>query len=662
MLELWQAQLWAALPVMQIAPVINTPQTFVAIVAGLLMAIAFQLLLTNLGIAIGVTALGLRWVKKADAEDAEAVTKPAKGNAVGTIGLAAGLGILFTINVVLFAACFLAGKLSLATSPFVGGIIGVVIWAAYFLLLLWLSSSAVTSIVGLILGSATAGLRSLVSAISAVLNPKDDSPYMTETAAMNAIREEVRSALKSDDMQDALKTYVSSLPAPQLDLSQIGGGLESMLKSPEVLALAGTGLLGKINRQTFVDLLRDRHDLSSQAAHQVVDHLETVWQQAMPRSNSTGELLNLFKSAKPEDLHQILTRSNSGGLLETIWQNVDFSRIRSVLMSRVDLSDLDIEQIWEQLRSLSQSSVSQSSESEAESSEAQPAQPKAFNSIAADLETFLLEAYPWQLQSDLIPATLRDILYDPEADPEQVRKQVAALDVNAIADILTQRHDLSEEQIDQLVQQFQTVQQDVIETTQTAAQKLELDGWRLQLEAAWQSDRMQDGVRSLLSAHPTEQVDRATLTKLLADRPDAPVDEWIDRLEAEIIARQASADAIGSELWQKLKPYFRYTKVQQLTPANVQRKLETTLTEIEPQLEELPPPKFDWDKLESVLKRRKSMSDEQLEQILSQAQQIWTDFTAADRRAARSHQAQIDRFIQTMRDYLMQPKADSTLR
>ncbi|NJL22149.1 MAG: hypothetical protein HC895_17180 [Leptolyngbyaceae cyanobacterium SM1_3_5] len=257
MLELWQ--LWTALPVMQIAPVINTPQTFVAIVAGLVMAIAFQLLLANLGIAIGVTALGLRLVKKSDATaDKLEESKPEKGSAAGTIGLAAGLGILFTINVVLFAACFLAGKLSLAVSPFVGGIIGVVIWAAYFLLLLWLSSTAVTSIVGLILGGATSGLRSLVSAISAVLSKKDDSPYMTETAAMNAIRQEVQSSLKSDEIQDALKSYVSSLPAPQLDLSHVGGGLEAILKSPEVLALAGTGLLGKINRQTFVDLLRDR--------------------------------------------------------------------------------------------------------------------------------------------------------------------------------------------------------------------------------------------------------------------------------------------------------------------------------------------------------------------------------------------------------------------
>ncbi|MBD2088983.1 hypothetical protein H6F67_03835 [Microcoleus sp. FACHB-1515] len=655
MLELWQAQLWTALPVMQIAPVVNTPQTFVAIVAGLVMAIAFQLLVANLGIAIGVTALGLRLVKKADAAEE---AKPEKSSSVGTIGLAAGLGILLTINVVLFAACFLAGKLSLAVSPFVGGIIGVVIWAAYFLLLLWLSSSAVTSIVGLILGSATSGLRSLVSAISAVLSKKDDSPYMTETAAMNAIRQEVRyrsesaarSTLKSDEIQDALRTYVSSLPTPQLDLSHVGSGLELILKSPEVLALAGTGLLGQINRQTFVDLLRDRHDLSAKDAHRVVDHLESVWQQSMPRSNSSRDLINLLKSTRPEDLQQILAQSkSSGGLLKTIQQNIDFDAIRRTLISRVDLSDLDIEQIWQQLRSLRQDDATE---------EAKPEAKPELNSIAADLEAFLLSAYSWQLQSDLIPATLRDILYDPEADPEQVRERVEAVEPDTIAAILAQREDFSEAQIDRLVQQFETVRQEVLETARTAAQTAELDAWRSQLEAAWQANRVQDGVRSLLSVHPAEQVDRAALTKLLADRADAPVDEWVDHLEAEITARQAAADAIASELWQKLKPYFRYTKVQQLTFANVQRKLETTLAEIEPQLADLPTPKFDWDKLEAVLKRRKSMSSEQLEQILTQTQQIWADFTSLDRRIARSHQAQIDRFIQTMHAYLLLPESD----
>ncbi|NJL22150.1 MAG: hypothetical protein HC895_17185 [Leptolyngbyaceae cyanobacterium SM1_3_5] len=385
----------------------------------------------------------------------------------------------------------------------------------------------------------------------------------------------------------------------------------------------------------------------------MVDHLETVWQQAIPRSNSSHDLLNLLKSTRSEDLQQILTQSkSSGGLLETIQQNIDFDAIRRTLMSRVDLSDLDIEQIWQQLRSL------RPDDAEEAEPDAKPDVKPELNSIAADLEAFLLDAYPWQLQSDLIPATLREILYDPEADPEQVRQQVEAIDPDAIAAVLTEREDLSEAQIDRLVQQIETVRQDVLESAQAAAQTADLNAWRSQLEAAWRSDRVQDGVRSLLSAHPAEQVDRATLTKLLADRPDVPVHEWVEQLEAEIAVRQEAADAIASELWQKLKPYFRYTKVQQLSPANVQRKLETTLAEIEPQFADLPTPAFDWDKLESVLKRRKSMSSEQLEQILSQTKQIWADFTSPDRRLARSHQAQIDRFVQTLRDYLILPEAD----
>ena len=691
-LELWGAQLWTALPLIQasgvdlpatveIAPIINTPQILVAIVAGVLMAIAFQLLLTNLGIAIGVTLLGVKWLKKSetkDTEDAkEAEEQPEKGNTARTIGVTAGFGILVSINFVLFVACFLAGKLSLVASPFVGGIVGVVIWAAYLLLLLWLSSSAVTSLVGTILGSAAAGLRGFVGAIAAVFNKEDKSPYMTETATINAIRQEVQSALKSDDMQDALKSYVSSLPAPQLDLNHVSGGLESILKSPEVLALAGSGLLSRVNRQTFVDLLRDRHDLSKKDAQRVIDQLETVWQQAVPqRSNPTGELLKLLKSAKPEDLQdsiapmlqQLLKSSShssdsssesSSGLLQTIQQNVDFGAVRRTLLSRVDLSDLDIEQMWNQIKALKQ-----------EDGAIEPSQPEAepepFNPITADLETFLLDAYPWQLKSEVIPATLRDILYDYEADPEQVRQQVEKIQPAAIEAILQQRSDLTEAEISSLVAQFKAVRQEVLETVKAAEVQLQLESWRSRLEVAWQVDKIQDGVRSLLSGdqHQVEALahtlkfDRAILIQGLPQRLDAADwDDWVDRLETELAARQAVAQAIVSELWQKLKPYFRYTKVQQLTPSNVQRKLETLWEEVEAQFDDLPTPEFDWDKLESVLKRRKGMSADQLEEIVAQVRQTWTEFTSPSRRSTRALKVQFDRFTQAMSGYLLQDEA-----
>ena len=114
--------------------VFSGPKLLVALLAGVLMAFAFQLLLTNFSVAVGISS----WEIDSDSDDeSEGLGKTIrKGQAK------VGVWALITVSIALFIACFLAVKLSLIESAFLGSIIGVVIWSTYFSLVIWLGSSA----------------------------------------------------------------------------------------------------------------------------------------------------------------------------------------------------------------------------------------------------------------------------------------------------------------------------------------------------------------------------------------------------------------------------------------------------------------------------------------------------------------------------------------
>ncbi|HEY9656531.1 MAG TPA: hypothetical protein V6C50_13680, partial [Crinalium sp.] len=157
--------MYAASPLLAMsAPVFTTLFT------GLLLAFAVQLLLTTLGVAAGVTAIGALPSTQSNDEPEAATTS---SNTAGKLGFAIGASTLLTVNVVLFIACFLAVKLSLVSSPTLGAVLGVVIWSGYFLSVLWLSTKAAGSLLGTLFGAISGGVQTLVTTIATALTRKE---------------------------------------------------------------------------------------------------------------------------------------------------------------------------------------------------------------------------------------------------------------------------------------------------------------------------------------------------------------------------------------------------------------------------------------------------------------------------------------------------------
>ena len=430
--------------------VFSGPQFLVALVAGVMMAFAFQLLLTNFSVAFGISSLGGS-ESGSDNNESESL-----GGTINKISTAVGLWSLVTVSIALFIACFLAVKLSLVDSTLLGAIIGVVIWSTYFFLLVWIGSTAAGSLIGSVVSTATSGFQGIMGTATAALgaNVVKNQAVSTAEEITAAVRRELTSGIDPNSIRQTLQSSLGSLQLPSLDLKDIRGQFEKILSGSDLQSFAGSDLLRNIDRQTFVDLISSRTDFSKQDINGIADQLEGVWQQVVgqpAQQDPNAELLNLIKSATPEDLqsNQLSTqlagligggqdKGNQGtglmnkamqfgfnALIGTALQKVDFSsldvgKISEQLNSLKDKApDLDIEKISEQLQKLKDKATEQANKLGNQVADKIPALP--FNSIQADVDNYLLKSYRWHLNRETIKKEFKDVIYDPEAAPGTVR-------------------------------------------------------------------------------------------------------------------------------------------------------------------------------------------------------------------------------------------------
>ncbi|HEY9641474.1 MAG TPA: sulfite exporter TauE/SafE family protein [Coleofasciculaceae cyanobacterium] len=637
------------LPVSAGVPPLIGSQILAALVVGLLTAFAFQLLLTTFGVAVGMTALGFR-MRSQQAPSAPSSLAPASTTAqtIAKVGTAAGLGILITINTVLFAACFLAAKFTQIGDPVSGAIIGIVIWSGYFLILTWVSSATVTSLVGSFLGSATAGFRRIVAMIGDALSGQEE--VLTEAGAIALVRQEVRSALQGANLEKTVQEYLETVAPPPLDLTTVQQGLAEVLQDLDLPTLAKTGTLPALNRQTFVDVIQQHTPLSPAEVEVVVNQLQELWQQLgehYPQPDLTAQLTQFLQTADPAELTfdalhtQLETWLAQGAEHSDSFQvaevfsplaNIDFQGVMRSLLNRLDLSDWDVEAIWGQLQKLKQQVAGTAA-----------AEPQAFNTIRTDLEDYLLHAYPWHLTAHSVKSALQEILYDPEADPEQVRSQLEQFQSSDFGALLEHRGDLTAKQIHQIIDRLEKVRLQVLETVTAAELEAQSQYLNQQLgtylqsidKAALDACDFVGYIKDLLTALDIRpqalSVFSSQAAEWLEQRPDLTADEVtqvsdrLQRLSDRLVRKTPDPAVQPLAVWHQIESYLRHTSAKKLTPERVERKLRKLLQGVREEIIDLDLelPKLQRQDLMELLTRRKSLDQKQREQILDQVEAAW---------------------------------------
>ena len=704
MLGLYKPLLWVAqVPVnpstitpAQASVVTSGPRFFVALIAGVILAFAIQLVLTNLSVAAGITYLG----HQPDSDSSS--NHDSVGGTIRKIGTAVGIWTLVTVTIALLIASFLAVKLSLLVlSPGLGAILGLVIWGAYFLLLVWVSSTTVGSLVGSVVNTATSGFQAIMGTATAALGAKaiNNQVVATAEAAAAAVRREIGSAIDPGTIRDNIEDYLEMLRPPELDLSKIRGEFENLLNNPQLKAVAGSADLRNIDRDKFVSLISDRTDLSKRDINRLADTLYGVWQQVVSNKSAPdrmGELMEYLKSVQPgqtktdelnRKVDQLMSEMRAskeanqkaaqeatpGPIQRTLQQGI--TTLTGIVMGRTDLSDLDVEKILGTL-STAKDKVTQKADQLG-----LPTPKEPFSPIRADVENYLHNTYAWQLSREKIAEEFRDVLYDPAADPGTVKREIERLSKQDFANILQERGLLTQTEIQRIVDQLELIRQDVlIEVTAAEEREIVLDLQRrvesyllVTPKADLTPEAIQQNFKPLLEDSDADyetlsrrlsQFDRQEMRDILLQRNDIhpeEADRILDQLENQrdqaLIESKGLADQAkyqAETLWLNLESYLRNTGKAELNPDAIRADVKTLLDDPQAGISSIRArlSRFDRDTLVQLLSQRQDLSEDQVNQAIDAVEQSWHGVRQAPQALADKAKEQYDSVTSAIADYL----------
>ena len=694
-------QIVAQLPITETTILFSTPNFLLALVVGVVMAFAFQLLFTNLAIAV---------IAAPDSPSRASHNSSESTNDSVGIETKVGLGLLVSVSIALFVACFLAVKLSLVGSPELGAITGVSIWAIFFTLLTWFGSTTLGSLLGSIISAATTGIQGLLGTGTAMLGANIAKNQVVSTAeeVTAAVRRELTAGFDPDTIQKTLQSSLDKVQLPNLNLDQLGSQFAKLLKDANLESIASSDLLKNVNRDTLTKLVSSRTDLSKKDVDRITDQLEAAWKQVVGAKEQIDPqvLIKQMQAAAPEELRSGKLSDQLSELLKTTSsqlkpeesltsQALQFgtTALLSRVLQNVDLSDVNVEKIGEQLRTIGSNLLQTNGSNNGHGnghgngSDKSPKKLKPFSVIQADLESYLLFSPSWKLNRETVKQEFPDVIYDAAADPGILRRELAGIDRAYFVEVLTLRDDFTPEKIQDVAGYLEDIRTEVFTTVQTSENEGKSQALRHRVEdylrSTHKSELNPEAIGrefNLLLADPEaglealgdrlNQFDRSTLEQLLSQRQDISSEESsqiLDRLEDsrnQVISQaqglQERLQGQAQELQQKVADYLRNTNKEELNPEGLQRDLKTLFDDPEVGLNALKGrlSQFDRDTLVQLLSQRQDLSEEQINQVLDQVESVRDSILQAPQKLAGKAKEQYDQTTQALADYLRKTNLD----
>lgn len=713
----WLAQLDVESPVDDISEtafVFDGPQFFAALISGVLLAFGFQLLLTNLGVATGISLAGGSKSKSSQQSD----RSQSGGNTIRKIGIALGIGTLISVTVTLFLAVYFATELSLLPTAGLGAILGLTIWATYFTILVVISSTTVGSLVGSLVNTATSGFQALFGTATAAIGAKAASHQTVQTveAAAAAVRREIVEDIDPDTVREQVEDYIRALRPPEMDWQAVRRDMEAMLRDdPSLREIAGDEALRDIDRRTFADLIKERTDLSPREVDRLAVQMEMAWQNTVsglpPKRQPMSELVDYLRSASARELlgtdldrkldafleelrlrregeeqrHQSQQSQQSqqqggggGSLAASNLLSSGLDSLKGVVLGRSDLSDLDAEEIISRLMN---ARTRLEVEGDKLTTRLLGTQPKKDSLFRTEIENFLSNAHPWELKPQALEQGFRQRIQDPAADPGLTVRELESLSRSDFVQWLGHKGLLTQDEIKSRADLLEGIRKEVLDT---ARSEIEREQEAFMLAAAtdyirttpkqdFTAEKIQRDFKDLIDdpdASPEQlqqrfaKLDRPFFERLLYERRDLNVEETAqallhleqtrDRVLRQSYDNASEAEKVADSQWRNLQAYLRDTGKEELDPQQIEQELRLMMDDPQAGMSVMRAraAQFNRDTLKQLLAQRRDISEAQAEAIVSRVESVWTRVRYGPGKLVGKTREQYELTKESLYDYL----------
>jgi len=541
---------------------------------------------------------------------------------------------------------------------------------------------------------------------TAAVGAKSASNQVVQTAeaAAAAIRRELASSLDITGIQDTLQDYLSSLKSSEVDVVSIEREFERLLQEGG-LAGVDRDAMPTVDRQTFVDLLSDRTDLSREEAKRTANRLYKIWQRNTDSTDGLNELVQVVASAtggqlaakglsrelnslvsnlreqnkqisanQPRDNQKESKDSGSSGSMSQA-VSMGMSMLTSAILGKSDLSDMDASKLIGEIKAAQERLSSGGSLLPPPAKEALPFYDTL---VQTDVENYIQHAYIGELKSAELDNSFRNVIYDVEAEPAEVRNQLSNFGRDLFSKCLQARGLLTQAEIRDIATRMELIREAVIKEIMAAEVAIAEKNFRQYIESFFKytpaselsSDMGDEAFRAIIEGENLEAAHlRKTLSQFNAEyfrqflvtRDDVAaheLSEHYEKLLEKVIADAEGVDKAAKvrlqQQQQSLEDYLRNTGKEELDPEGIKRDLQTLLNEPNEGIRRVRArvSSADRNTLVALLSQRPEFTADEIDYVLDTVESVWRSIVRAPQNISAGSQAQQAEANSAIEDYL----------
>lgn len=508
-----------------------TGSFFIAIAAGIILAFAFQFLLANLAVALGISAIGdIRDIgHKKDKSNSDTSSSDNHDSTPTGVKISNGAGIfmLVALSVSLFFASLIAVKLSLISSNLIGFTLGLVIWAGTLLLAVYLDSKLISALTGSIFGAIKETLSTGASAVGSAFTPgkKSRSKHMARDT-VKAIHDEIRQEYDLSGFQRKLDEYFNKMESNRWDADDLHERLAELLNDIEIKEQY-TPKDPDATKRIFLEIAGKQRGISAKDKEKLKSAFEKAKEAMKGEGSRADKVLTLAEKMAPggeeqgrkyrekveqylrrahkeelnpdslkEDLNRILNNPKAApSVVQARASQIDRSTIKAVLSSngieeeKAERYLSKAEEVLTQIKTRTDDTATQvrSKVSGTQSTTREEFMESQGRAESAIQQWFDRMNEP-ELEYERLRQDMEHMMDDPKAAPAILRNRLKRLDRDSLIALLSNNKRISREQAEKAVAKIEEARDTVIRKTDEIERQVSIKMNELKQEALYQAE------------------------------------------------------------------------------------------------------------------------------------------------------------------------------
>jgi len=465
-----------------------------ALIVGIVLAFGFQLILTNLSAAAGLTALHspLESIRKrvtargGEPRREEAGTSEPIEEKMRTVNTAFGIWAIVTSSISLFFAAWLAVEFSSALTVLSGITLGLAIWGLFYITTSLLEMTAVSSMVGSLMDVMRSGFKTASEAASSLWGRSGERQAAETT---RSIIDTVRAEVFGD--VNVRKVIQRSIDQIKPSYRELGREIQALLDNTEIEIHASPSrdtLTARFHVRGLAETAAGARETVREARGVIGEEARSDKERAEKIADTAARLAGMSREDAESYRHKVeeyLARTgkeelNPEGIKRDIdklvsdpkagvdailarLNDIDRSTITSILAQRKDMNQEEAGRVVD----LVAGTVSSLKSRYQASGETRAASPGAEGGLMSRARDILDAADNPEITYEAIKADFETMLHNPRAGASSLIHKLKSIDRDDISRMITRTNpNMKEEDVQHMISKIEQVRDDMINRTQ----------------------------------------------------------------------------------------------------------------------------------------------------------------------------------------------------